>query len=335
MDGGANTNVTNNKRLIKQYRSIQSIPVTGVGGDGPACLIKGQGFMDILTNEGDWITIKVHYAPRCNGTIISPNAIVEDDPSYTSWTQHSHLDTGQATIYFYHKEHYHRRKSITMAMANKLWYIQQPLLKTIRRATSPNRSHNIYIDNAIVQLVNSQSEYELWHQRLLHPGETVLTNMHKCTDGIPTLKRPAFHICDTCHETKGIKTKNRHPTEPTVTKFGQLFHMDYGFVHGKHNNRLIRSHDGYDSYLLIMDSKTRYLWIFLCKNKQPPVKTLQLFLDQYGLKNGPRIVRTDQGGELAKAHNIQETLAAAGYSLEITGSDNSSQNGKIERPHRT
>ena len=41
-----------------------------------------------------------------------------------------------------------------------------------------------------------------------------------------------------------------------------------------------------------------------------------------------------KGGELAKAHSIQEAIAAAGYSLEITGSDNSSQNGKIEQPHR-
>lgn len=111
--------------------------------------------------------------------------------------------------------------------------------------------------------------------------------------------------------------------------------MDFGFVHGKTNNRLIRSHDGFDSYLLITDAKTRYLWIFLCKNKTPPIKTLRLFLAQYGLQTGPRTIRTDQGGELAKSHKIQETIAEAGYSLEITGSDNSSQNGIVERPHRT
>ena len=72
--------------------------------------------------------------------------------------------------------------------------------------------------------------------------------------------------------------------------------MDLGFVHGKQNNRLIQSHDGFDSYLLITDAKTQYLWMFLCKNKNPPLKTVQLFLDQHGQKSGARIVCTDQGG---------------------------------------
>ena len=111
--------------------------------------------------------------------------------------------------------------------------------------------------------------------------------------------------------------------------------MDLGFVHAKQNNHLIRSHDGFDSYLLITDAKTRYLWIFLCKNKKTPTKTVKLFLDQHGQTQGPRIIRTDQGGELAKSKLMQDTIAAAGYSLEITGSDNSSQNGTVERPHRT
>ena len=86
MDGGANTNVTNNKRLLRQYRSVQSIPVIGIGDDNPACIIKGEGYMDVQTNEGDWLTIKTYYALRRNGTIISPNAIVEQDKSFTSWT---------------------------------------------------------------------------------------------------------------------------------------------------------------------------------------------------------------------------------------------------------
>ena len=72
--------------------------------------------------------------------------------------------------------------------------------------------------------------------------------------------------------------------------------MDLGFVHAKQNNHLIQSHDGFDSYLLITDAKSRYLWIFLCKNKKKTTKTVKLFLDQHGQKQGPRIIRTDQGG---------------------------------------
>ena len=334
MDGGANTNVTNNKRILRQYRSVQSIPVTGVGDNGPACMIKGEGYMDIKTNEGDWLTIKTYYAPRCNGTIISPNAIVEQDKSFTSWTQHSHLDTKNATILFYHKDQYHKRKSLTMGLQNNLWFIQQPLIPTIKRAQNQINVSQI-IEEVKIHHLSTQATYELWHQRLLHPGQMVMNHMQECTDGIPSLNKPAFHTCDTCQETKGTKIKNKHTTNISPTSVGEQFHMDIGFVHGKQNNRIIRSHDGFDSYILITDAKTRYLWMFLCKNKNPPLKTVQLFLDQHGLKSGTRIVRTDQGGELAKSKLMQDTIAAAGYSLEITGSDNSSQNGTVKRPHRT
>ena len=110
---------------------------------------------------------------------------------------------------------------------------------------------------------------------------------------------------------------------------GQQFHMDYGFLSGKdQNNQIIRSHEGYNSYLLIIDAKTRYMWTFLSKTKSPPIKTIQLFLQVYGAPHG--IIRTDQGGELASSHLFQDTIAKANYSLETTGAGNSSQNGLAE-----
>ena len=56
----------------------------------------------------------------------------------------------------------------------------------------------------------------------------------------------------------------------------------------------------------------------------------------YGLKqDGVKIIRSDQGGELAKDSVFRDTVSSCGYQIEITGADNSSQNGKVERPHRT
>ena len=56
-----------------------------------------------------------------------------------------------------------------------------------------------------------------------------------------------------------------------IQRFGDHFQMDFGFMKGKQDNISLRSHDGYNSYLLIIDYYTRYLWIFLSKNKQPPL----------------------------------------------------------------
>ena len=56
----------------------------------------------------------------------------------------------------------------------------------------------------------------------------------------------------------------------------------------------------------------------------------------YGLKRDTvKITRSDQGGELAKDSAFRNNVSSCGYQIEITGTDNSSQNGKVERPHRT
>jgi hypothetical protein len=80
-----------------------------------------------------------------------------------------------------------------------------------------------------------------------------------------------------------------------------------------------------------------YGWIFHSKNKQPPLATVRYFLTSYGIKddNSVQIVRTDQGGEFAKFNAFKQQIEQAGYTLEVTGVDNSSQNGIAERSHKT
>ncbi len=136
---------------------------------------------------------------------------------------------------------------------------------------------------------------------------------------------------------------------------GERFHMDYGFFRGPahlakrvkrkygamtlnslNHKPIIQSREGYAAYLLIVDSKTRQCWVFNTKTKEPPIKTVDLFLQRYGLKDGTqRYIRTDLGGELANSQDFRNLIAAHGYLLETTGPDASSQNGRGERPHRT
>jgi hypothetical protein len=99
---------------------------------------------------------------------------------------------------------------------------------------------------------------------------------------------------------------------------------------------IIESREGYVAYLLIIDSKARKAWVFNTKTKEPPITTVDLFLQRYSLKDGTqRYIRTNLGGELANSAAFQELVAKHGYILETTGPDASSQNGCGERPHRT
>ena len=77
------------------------------------------------------------------------------------------------------------------------------------------------------------------------------------------------------------------------------------------------------------------MWVFLSKNKVPPLCTVSQFLRTYGNTDGRRIIRTDQGSELARSTSTKDTVAKAEYTIETTGADNSSQNGIAEPPYRT
>ena len=337
IDSGANTNVTNDKRILQQFRYIQSVPINGIDGTGPACNITGEGFLNLQTDSGDFLKIKMHYAPKCSGTIISPNAIVTDHPTLTSWSQHAHVKDGKSIIHFYNKNEYHKKHTLTLSKKNNLWFIQQSYLATVNAAkTNKYQQYTISDDvHPTIHLTNEAS-YELWHQRLMHPGHHIMQHLPACVDGTPhKFTKHQFHHCDSCTEAKITIRKNHNSIDKPATHAGEQYHMDFGFVSATNDSNIIRSHDNFKAYLLIVDNKTRYTWAFLSKNKQPPLKTLRLFLQQNGIKTGQRIIRTDQGGELAASHAFQDLAAEFGYAIEITGADNSSQNGVAERPHRT
>ena len=338
MDSGANKNVTNDRRIIRNCSKITPIPIFGIGTDDAACHITEKGVTTLETTDGTDIDIIMYFSRNCSGTIISPNAIVRDNQTFTSWTQTSHLDTGSATICFYHRTDFTKNKTLLMHMRNDLWYLNQSYKNMIHAANKLQMcilQDDTAISPFLIHKLDKSTEYELWHQRLLHPGHTAMDQIDKCTTGIPHLHRHPMHKCSICHEMNITKTSSKSKPKTPTTKFAEQFQMDFGFMSAREGKELIRSHDGYNCYLLIVDLFTRYLWIFLSKNKHPPLQTVKQFLRTYGLKKGVRIIRTDQGGELARSTLFRNVLQDAGYSIEVTGADNSSQNGIAERPHRT
>ena len=99
---------------------------------------------------------------------------------------------------------------------------------------------------------------------------------------------------------------------------------------------IITSHDGYSSYLLVVDAFTSASFVFLAKSKSPPIETIAMFLDKYGIKEiNERYMHTDQGGELARLKDFPKTVRKYNYTIETTGAGNSSQNGRGKRPHWT
>mmetsp|Transcript_14552 Transcript_14552/g.20797 ORF Transcript_14552/g.20797 Transcript_14552/m.20797 type:complete len:1557 (+) Transcript_14552:1335-6005(+) len=122
------------------------------------------------------------------------------------------------------------------------------------------------------------------------------------------------------------------------------FHMDFGFPRGStfkgtdvDTGHTYTSIDGYRAYLIIILYPQRRIWIFLVKNKRPPIEILRKFLRRYDIKdNSMRVIRTDQGGELWKSHAFKQLCCDDfQYFLEPTAPGAPNQNGMVERPNQT
>ena len=191
MDSGASDCITADKTILKHFRNVKARKINTADINSQDCKIEGEGYMDLKTSNGEWLTIKTLYVPNASGTIISPTFIARDNPNFTSWHQMSHTDTGNAKIIFFHRQEYRPEVSLHMYLDNNCWYLDQSYLDTVRRAKGFNKVplDIIHHRETFINSLNKAAEYELWHQRLLHPGQSCLNTIHNCVDGIPKLKR--------------------------------------------------------------------------------------------------------------------------------------------------
>jgi hypothetical protein len=105
----------------------------------------------------------------------------------------------------------------------------------------------------------------LIHQRLAHCNHRKIDQMCRSSTllGLPRKPLPPYkHQCHIC-----LMSKFSHPPKGPTTNTdklspGQLLHIDFGFWD-------IVSHRGFSSMLLIIDAKTRMLWLFCTSNKAP------------------------------------------------------------------
>ena len=298
-DIGANTSVTNDKDALLLYQDITALPIGGVNKDDPAISCTGKGYLRWTAQNGNSLLVPTYYCEQADGTIISPHSI---QSLYKKTFSGFHLfcDCNSKTghLKFYHRDGINH--SVFEAYSNNnLWFHNM----------SPADS-NTYIHPTVNRL-SSIAKYELWHQRLIHPGERCMKCIHHHVDGInDQLTGNTFYRCASCMQGKPRKSPSRPQTSlkhkgkkyrtrkhrPSIeveddtnaiddilipnAKPGQHFHMDFGFVRGssytikQEDGPPITSKEGYNSYLLIIDRATRYMWVFLTSSKEPPTGPL-------------------------------------------------------------
>jgi hypothetical protein len=182
-------------------------------------------------------------------------------------------------------------------------------------------------------------ESEVWLLRLGSPGVHQLDALPGNVTGIPSVfEYHPFRFIDFKEQAR-IRKQAAQRSAVCTNERRKRFNMDFGFMRAsaadyscphKGTDRVVRSYDGYSSYLLIIDEASRYVWVFLTASKNPPLDIVTEFLHHHGHEDGGSI-RTDQGGELARGVAFQDLLLRQfHYTLEPTGADSPSQNGAVE-----
>ena len=350
-DSGANTNATNQLSILHDVVYIDPVSVNSATDKAPPMQMKAVGNLHLKAVNGEILKIACYYSPDVTGTIISPDAIARQHKQRFKGFRKI-CDCQTNTGYLILDAISGADESVVFGLKsdNNLWYHED----CIMTSSHENKTHNM------INKLSTAANYELWHQRLCHPGANVMQIIHKHANGVPTLRGNSFYKCPSCmlgkcnksYHLKSHKQKLKSLLEQPQEEMeiddifmpqalpGQHFHFDFGFMRTKHyqeedsEGNLQTSVDGKNAYLLVVDRATRYMWVYLSSSKQPPIEFCKGVLHKFKAATSHRTVRCDQG-ELASSIAFNKLLVSEGYTLEITGAGNSKQNGMVERPHRT
>ena len=327
-DIGSNINVTAQLDLLDEYVPlVNSFDLLGADASVDKMLCLGYGYYTMVFANGTTERLKMYYCPQISETLISPQAMCADASITFSGFDIHCQDLNNPYVRFHSPSGLYTADA-PLTRSNNLFYFTQ------------------LFHTPTAHRLNSLLTTELWHQRLGHPGMHQLRKLQDCATGIPSgLHKHVhpLHNCKVCTDAQARKPPMGRTSDVTDLLPGSRFHIDFGYMRVSSEDyvkrhqatRVIQSYDGFNSYLIISDAKSRYTWIFLTSSKSPPVDILCEFLAKQGLKDSYRAIRVDQGGELWRSNELCKVVLEAKYVMEPTGNDSPNQNGKVERLNGT
>ena len=175
-DTGANANITSDLDLHFNVQWIEPIKCDSAE-QGAILEIQAIGRYII---PGTALMVNMYFCPDTQGTIISPTALVrQNQRHFIGYQKYLHLDNETGYIELIPKDdcgltqipihikndlcyHSHSNATIDPAMAQDLFDAHgSPITPTVSR-------------------LSDAAKWELWHQRLAHPGHRVITTTQAC-----------------------------------------------------------------------------------------------------------------------------------------------------------
>jgi hypothetical protein len=367
-DTGANVGATNDQRILWNYRLLETpIPIITYSkddGDGISFQAIGVGQCKTISTDNTVMYWTMLHTPDSTGTILSPDKYMMDNPEIQIFN-HVGNKNGTGSINF---ENANGRTIAAIDMSRHsdgLWYTTNPVLMppintqadtitsmpldrpSISKMRSIDETTTLEEPKPTVKLTKSLEQLELWHQRMGHPAPRALQQTQQVVEGIPNLpNNNSIFSCPFCDMAKLRKADRNKTSLREVFIPGTSFHMDLGFIRGPSNledvvkngatptKTIIKSRDGYEAYLLIVDAASRYIWVFLLKSKHPPIATIAQFLQKHGTATKGKITTTP-GGLLDKSKSFSTVCTDRGYECETLAFDLNFEDSGLETPRHT
>jgi hypothetical protein len=241
------------------------------------------------------------HTPGSTGTILSPDQYMHD-PSEISECNHNGRKDSHGKISFQDSQNRIITEIDMRRCKDSLWFTTNPILlpnaqKPKLRTKTPARPsiNSARTATWTTPLSKALQHLELWHQRLGHATPRSLKRTQQVVDGI--LNLPGAHplfCCPFCDKAKLCKNYGGKKSTKEAFAPGTSFYMDLGFIRGPKSlqevlqdgavpkDTVLKNHDGFSSYLLIIDAATRYIWVFLLKSEDPPIAIIDQFLTKHG-----------------------------------------------------
>ena len=209
-DSGANRSITNNLNLLQNIEEIPPCVMQGANAEHGSITATKKGIMQMLCNDNSHILVPMYYTQDVEGTIVSPNDVcMHNSHLYQNWSKTCNVRTGVGKIIFSSSDSTIPEAIIDIQMVNGLWFsFHRQYNSEYQPPNSDILSPSPNICHPCVRTLTAEATYELWHQRLCHPGKKIMESISNCVQGVPQLstKRHEFYHCPCCDKAK-IKKK--------------------------------------------------------------------------------------------------------------------------------
>ena len=309
IDSGATCHMCNDQSLFVEYESLKT-PLKVTLGDGYKVDAIGRGavMLNSVLPSGVCKRCKLHnvlYVPRLSYNLFSVSVVTEHGKTVSFGNASCQiLDEGNL-----------------VAVATKigeLYYLNC-------RASGVN-------SNTAKTQGDRESKEDKWHRRFGHLGVRSLQKLanEQLVNGFDYDSSREISFCQACVEGKLHKnqlpvTGGKRAKEPL-----ELVHSD---VCGKIQTPSL---GGGHYFLTFIDDNTRYVWIYILKNKDQVVEKFVEWKALVENSSGQKLkmLHTDNGGEYTSTEFIKY-LKKEGVRHEFTVPKTPQQNGVAERMNRT